>query len=165
MRLGRRAAKPDPFGPNGAWVRELVELIGSLTPDEARRVEELVLRERYVVSRECDIAAALVQVGALHLKLALERDRAKWAATRAMGQSAGGRGCSLYLTYAAGLLAEAFVAREAVDPETWAYVTRPWGSIIEIPPLYEGDEPANVAWARDARRQMEKVMPPGSERR
>jgi len=89
------------------------------------------------------------------LKLDRARKRAQKAGSGAV-ESGPGRLCGyLVLAYAAGVMAEAFVVREALDPKTWAFVTEPWWTIFEIPALYEGEEPEAVAKARLARASVE----------
>jgi hypothetical protein len=108
----------------------------------------------FIAGHEDALAVALLINAGSILKRNAERGRAQRAAEEAIHGCPGARGCPV-LAYAAGMMAEAFVVRDALDPTTWAFVTEPWRTIVEIPPLYEGAEPELVAKARASRAMVE----------
>jgi hypothetical protein len=146
---------PETFGPDSAWVRDFVELAADLTAPEAARADLAAQRTGFIASRSCDLAVAMLITAGSILKLNAERGRAQRAGGDAIGRCAGARGSSPVLAYAAGCMAEAFAVRRALDPTTWSWITEPWRSVFEVPPLYEGDEPEAVARARRARASIE----------
>lgn len=151
-----RRANTDPYGPNSAWVQGFLDLASGLSPDEAARADTTARGTGFIGGHDDALAVAmLINAGSI-LKLNAERGRAQRAAEEAFHGSPGARGCSPVLAYVAGMMAEAFVVRGALDPATWAFVTEPWRTIVEIPPLYEGKEPELVAKARASRARVEK---------
>jgi hypothetical protein len=150
-----RGPDPEYYGPNSAWVREFLDLASDLSSEEASRADNTAVRTGFIAGHDDALAVALLVNAGFILKLNGERERAQRAAQNAIKACAGAQGCSPVLAYAAGMMAEAFVVRGALDPKTWSFVTEPWRSIIEIPPLYEGDEPELVAKARASRAKVE----------
>jgi hypothetical protein len=59
------------------------------------------------------------------------------------------------LAYAAGCMRRHSPSVARSTPTTWAWITEPWRSVFEVPPLDEGDEPEAVARARRARTSTE----------
>jgi hypothetical protein len=137
------------------FLTEFVNIAAGLSSAEASRVEETAIRNGFVTSRDLSLAVAMIINAGMVLKRNSARMRAQKAGSRAIESGPGRGGGSVVLAYAAGVMAEAFVVREALDPKTWAYVTEPWRTIFEIPLLYEGEEPEAVAQARVARSSIE----------
>jgi hypothetical protein len=151
--FGRKA--PESPEPDNAFLAEFVKIAAGLTSAEASRVEEAAMHDGFVRSRDLSLAVAMIINGGMVLKIDGARKRAQKAGRQAIESGPGRQGGYLVLAYAAGVMAEAFVVREALDPKTWAFITGPWVTIFEIPPLYEGEEPEAIAKARTARASVE----------
>jgi hypothetical protein len=132
-------------------VREFLNHASALTSDDASRADAAAMRTGFVTGRDLVLATAMIVNAGRDLKLNDERSKAQAAGQNAIVGCAGARGCSPVLSYAAGMMAEALVVRDALDPKSWEFVTAPWRTVVEIPPQYEGDEPEAVAMARAAR--------------
>jgi len=141
--------------PDNAFLTEFVNIAASLSPAEASRVELVASQTGFVSSRDLSLAVAMIVNAGMVLKINGARKRAQQAGSRAIASGPRGQGDHPLLAYTAGVMAEAFVVRDALDPKTWAFVTEPWRTIFEIPALYEGEEPPLIAKARQARATVE----------
>ncbi len=136
---------------------EFLAIAAGLTPEEALRVESAATQSGFAASKDLQMAIPMLIMAAGALGGQGARSEAQKAGSDAINAGPGADGRHPMLAYAAGVAAEAFAVRQALDPKTWAFATGPWRTIFEIPPLYEGDEPALVRKAREARAMLERM--------
>lgn len=140
MRRQRTGQQPDLY-PLADFLRRLREL----SFEDAKRVEAAVIECGMGRSEEWARAVRQLQIASMQADRDLQRQAGGRHAQSAFSESKARNRVDPIVLYAAGVAGEALAIRQMLDPETWAYVTRPWREVLLLPEYGEsgvGNRPA-----------------------